>query len=47
MFKWLEEYNDDDGSGGVNIVIKRDDQGEQKIVKVTGSVLTTDLVREI
>ena len=43
------EYNDEDGGGGLNIVVKRDESGEQHIVKVKDSstTLTAEAVREI
>ncbi len=43
----IEEYNDEDGGGGLNIVIQRDELGERKVVKVkdSSSSLTTELVR--
>jgi hypothetical protein len=30
----VEEYNDENGGGGLNIVIKRDELGEKKIEKI-------------
>ena len=49
-FAWdIEEYNDEDGGGGYNILIQRDEFGEQKIVKVKDShqQLNTEQVRII
>lgn len=46
----IEEYADENGSGAVNIIVERDEHGEQKIVKVKDSRmggLTTDRIRQI
>jgi len=40
----VEEYNDEDGGGGVNILVSRDEFGERKIIKVkdTSGALTAE-----